>query len=575
MYAKKVLGLRWFWWIVILVLAAEAAVFIFFGESSYLGIHDNLDIHIVDYQIMKGNGAFLKHGVTLPLLGGISRDYFASELSLYTLLYMLLPNFAAYMAGHFLKIVLALVSCILLGRDILKEKYRAYEALIVLGGFAYGLLPLYPGFSFSFASIPLLIYFIRRILHNPSVRNYIFLFLYPLVSYFTFFGIFILGYLLFYTIYRWVKLRKVPGRLLAAWCVLFAGYAVCEYRLFGVMLFDTTETIRESMFMGSDGFAAIAANIGDVFVNGVFHADDVHKFIVLPVCVLYLLYKGVIYIRRKDGRGLAKDPFFLIMGLILFNCIVYGSYTWEAFRTLIETLLPPLKGWQFTRTVFFNPFLWYTAFIIVLKELYDRKKQTVAHVLMLACLLIVLGTQTLYNDFYNTVYTHTWMAVKGKQSESLSYQEFYSPELFEQIKKDISYDGAYAAAYGMHPAVLQYNGISTLDACLSYYSQDYKEDFRRIIAPALEQSEEARIYFDEWGARAYLFSGTDDTVWKPVRTMEVTDYNLSIDADAFRELGGRYLFSRIRLDNADELGLVLAGVYTQEDSPYEIYLYEA
>lgn len=302
-----------------------------------------------------------------------------------------------------------------------------------------------------------------------------------------------------------MKLRKVPGRLLAAWCVLFAGYAVCEYRLFGVMLFDTTETIRESMFMGSDGFAAIAANIADVFVNGVFHADDVHKYIVLPVCVLYLLYKGVIYIRRKDGRGLAKHPFFLIMGLILFNCIVYGSYTWEAFRTLVETLLPPLKGWQFTRTVFFNPFLWYMAFIIVLKELYDRKKRTVAHVLMLACLLIVLGTQTLYNDFYNTVYTHTWMAVKGKQSESLSYQEFYSPELFEQIKKDISYDGAYAAAYGMHPAVLQYNGISTLDACLSYYSQDYKEDFRRIIAPALEQSEEARIYFDEWGARAYLF----------------------------------------------------------------------
>ena len=91
----------------------------------------------------------------------------------------------------------------------------------------------------------------------------------------------------------------------------------------------------------------------------------------------------------------------------------------------------------------------------------------------------------------------------------------------------------------------------------------------------MEQSEEARIYFDEWGARAYLFSGTDDTVWKPVRTMEVTDYNLSIDADAFREMGGRYLFSRIRLDNAEELGLVLTGVYTQEDSPYEIYLYEA
>ena len=58
MYAKEVLGLRWFWWIVILILAAEASVFFFFGENSYLGIHDNLDIHIVDYQIMKGNTVF-------------------------------------------------------------------------------------------------------------------------------------------------------------------------------------------------------------------------------------------------------------------------------------------------------------------------------------------------------------------------------------------------------------------------------------------------------------------------------------------------------------------------------------
>lgn len=77
----------------------------------------------------------MKHGVKLPLLGGISRDYFASELSLYTLLYILSLNFAAYMAVNFLKILLALVSCILLGRDILGKKYRTYEALIVLRGY--------------------------------------------------------------------------------------------------------------------------------------------------------------------------------------------------------------------------------------------------------------------------------------------------------------------------------------------------------------------------------------------------------------------------------------------------------
>lgn len=575
MLKKRILGLQWFWWIVILILAGEAAVFCFFGEDSYIGIHDNLDIHIVDYQIMSLNNAFFSHGASLPLLGGLSRDYFASELSLYTLLYFFLPNFSAYIAGYFLKIGLALISCILLGKNLAGEKYKDYEPLIVLGGLVYGLLPLYPGFSFSFASIPLVIYLIRRILTEPSLKNYLFLFLYPLVSYFTFFGIFILGYLLLYGIYRLFHDKKFPARVFSAFAVLFAGYGVCEYRLFGLMLFDSTKTIRESMVMGSNGFIQILKNIGDVFVNGVFHAYDFHKYLVMPVCLIYLVLKSIAYIRSKKTNEMLKNPFYGMMALIVFNCIVYGSYTLEPFRTLIETILPPLKGWQFTRTVFFNPFLWYAAFILVLKELYDKNKKTAGNLLLLAALFIVIGTQSLYNDFYNTVYTHTWKLVKGQETESLSYREFYSADLFNKIKEDIGYEGEYAAAYGMHPAVLQHSGIATLDACLSYYSQSYKEDFRKVIAPALDRSETARIYFDEWGARAYLFSATDDTVWEPVRTMHITDYSLSIDADAFRNLGGKYIFSRIRLDNAAQLGLTLVQTYTMEGSPYEIHLYQA
>lgn len=39
------------------------------------------------------------------------------------------------------------------------------------------------------------------------------------------------------------------------------------------------------------------------------------------------------------------------------------------------------------------------------------------------------------------------------------------------------------------------------------------------------------------------------------------------------ELGGVYIFSRIALDNADMLGISLAGTYVQEGFPYTIYLY--
>lgn len=41
-------------------------------------------------------------------------------------------------------------------------------------------------------------------------------------------------------------------------------------------------------------------------------------------------------------------------------------------------------------------------------------------------------------------------------------------------------------------------------------------------------------------------------------------------------MGGRYLFSRYELDadNMEDLGFGLRGIYSDESSPYTIYLYE-
>lgn len=573
MSTKKILGIAWYWWIVLLLLIGELSVFLFFGEDSYIGIHDNLDIHIADYQILRLNNAFFSHGKELPLLGGIDRNFLLSELSLYSLLYMLLPNFAAYITGYFLKILIALGSGILLGRDILKEKYEDYAWLVVLGSLTYGLLPLYPAFSFSFASVPLFIYLIRRIRDKKGKRYFGFLFLYPLLSYFTFFGPFLIGYLLLYAVIFSVKERKVSGRLFLAALLLCGGYVAVEYRLF-LLMFSGEPTIRDTMEMGADSAGTILANMVDVFVNSIFHAEDVHRFLVMPVCLIYLVWLNAGYIRKRKWKEAFQDHFNLLFAFILFNCIIYGIYTWEGFRTLVETILPPLKGWQFNRTVFFNPFLWYAAVFLIAGRMYQKGRMRISLALVLLTMLAPLGKQTLYNDFYNTVYTHAYKLVKQKDTESLSYREFYSEDLFDKIKEEIGYKGEFSAAYGMHPAVLNYNGIATLDGCLSYYYQSYKEEFRQIIAPALEQSETARVYYDEWGARAYLFSGTDDTVWNPVKTMKVTDYRLSIDGDAFRNMGGSYIFSRIEINNKDEPGLHLKGCYQDDSSPYTIYVYQ-
>ncbi len=567
---------RWYLFIVFGFILSAGLVFFLCGEQSVIAVHDNLDLFIPQFQMMKNTGTFWRHGVDVPFLGGISRDTLPAEFSLYTMLYMILPAYPAYIAGYLLKIVIALLSCIWLAGDVLGEGYERYKPLVYLSGLAYGILNVFPAFGIPFASIPLAVYLLRKIYREPGIRWYAALFFYPLLSYFSYFGLFILVYMAAAFIWLWAKDRKFPGRILAAVIVLAAGCVVCEYRLFGTMLLGDEVTIRTTMEAGSFTAGEIVKTIGEVFAKGMFHAESVHTFLVLPVCVLYFFYLNFSYIRSRNIKGIFQDVYNLLALVLVFNSVVYGIYYWEGFRNVVEALCPPLTGWQFNRTVFFSPFVWYAAFFFALKRLYDSKKaagEVLANLLALGAVLIIVLSGTRYNDLYHTCFSQAYMYLKGAQTDQLNFGEFYSAELFEEAKKDIGYEGQWAAAYGFYPAVLEYNGIATLDGYLGFYSQSYKEAFRRIIAPALDRVEESREYFDSWGARAYLYSGTDLSIVNASRSYSVTDRDIYIDVDAFKELGGRYIFSRIELANAKEKGLTLAGTYRNDKSPYVLYVY--
>lgn len=567
------------WYLVTIAgfLIFAGGVFFICGKDSIIAVHDNLDLFTPQFQMMKNTNTFWTHGVDVPFLGGISRDVLPSEFSLYTMLYMILPDYPAYVTGYLLKIIIALFSCILLAKDMYGEKYEVYKPLIYLMGFAYGILNVFPAFGIPFASIPLVIYLMRKLYKSPSFKWYAALFFYPFLSYFSYFGLFILAYMAVSLIWLWIKDRRFPGRIFLAVCVLSAGYIAFEYRLFGTMLLSDEITIRTTMQEGSFTAKEIIKTIGDVFANGMFHAESMHKYLIMPACMIYFIYLNFTYIKKKEIKGIFHDLYNLLMLVLVFNSVVYGIYYWEGFRRVIETICPPLTGWQFNRTIFFSPFIWYAAFFLVLKRLYDSQRKSMkifADVLALFTVCIIVLSGTRYNDLYHTCYNQAYHLLKGKTTDQLSYGEFYSAELFEKAKQDLGYKGEWAAAYGFYPATLEYNGISTLDGYLGFYSQEYKEAFRRIIAPALERVEESRIYFDDWGARAYLYSGTDLSIVNGFRTYQVQEQDIYINVDAFQALGGEFIFSRVKLTNAREAGLLHAGTYTHESSPYTLYVYQ-
>lgn len=625
---------NWYIYLIVLFFAGAVGMYVLCGEDVQIAVHDNLDLFQAQYQMLKNTGTFFAHHVAAPFLGGLTRDDLPSELSFAGILYWLLPSLQAYLVLYFSKILMAMLSFTLLAGELFGTHpgskgrlglSKEEQALTVLTGFGYGILNLFPAFGMCFASIPLVIWLFIRLYRAKTgkERNLCALgiFVYPFFSYFSYFGLFLCCYVLAGVI--WISLRdkRFAGRLFAGLVLLSLGYVCFEYRLFSQMLLSDTVSIRETFVAGNLTGSEILAEIWDVWKNGMMHAEDVHQKLVLPVCVCYFVLQNAWYLVRRQGKRIFHDLYNLVMLLLLFNSVVYGIYNFEPFRGLIETILPPLKGWQFNRTVFFNPFLWYGAFLIVClrllrlaqrgpgkeagRSLSARIWQLVPKLLVLGAIAIILLSPTRYNDLYSTAHAKATELLRGQKTDSLSYGEFYSTALFDKIKEDLDYQtgdfadssdeetihlsaaaggdvrdltdsaGAeWAVAYGLHPAVLEYNGIATLDGYLGFYAQSYKDTFREVIAPALKAREATRIYYDEWGARCYLYSGDEDTIVQAVRNYQTQSQELTADTRALRNLGCRYIFSRICLSNAKEKSLTLRGTYTAQTSPYTIYVYE-
>ena len=579
MQIKENIKKNWYLYLISGLAVMQVLVFTLWGDHSFIAIHDNLDLFVAHNKIMKNQDIFFGSGHEALLLGGVSRNLLGSEFSLYNILYYLFTPYTAYVIGYFLKIIIGFGSFVLLAKEIYQEKFQEYKSLVYLVAAAFSVIPVFPAYGIAFVSVPLVVYLLIKIHKEQKVIFYLPLFLYPLVSYFSYFGIFILGYMVLAFLYLWIKEKKIPIRFGGAIAVLALGYVTWEYRLFSEILFSDTVTIRESMVQADVSLGQMFGDIVTVLVSPGFHAEDSHRYWILPMTLFMLLWMNFGYLKEKNYKAIWKSPINLTFLFILFNCLVYGLYELKVVQELVETILPPLKGFQFNRTIFFNPFLWYALFFLILKELYDRFrsqgiKNILIHAIAAGGLMVCMFFPQVYNDFYSNCYHHAYEILKGTPSTQLSFKEFYSEELFEEIKEDLGYDGEWAAAYGMHPAVLQYNGIATLDGYLGLYSEEYKQQFGKLIAPALEGSEEFYNTFWNSGIRAYLYSGAGENTYQPLKQLNISDKKLYLDGDIFRKMKGCYIFSRIKISNEEEIGLKLRGEYTHESSPYVIYVYQ-
>ena len=182
-------------WVIYFILGLallQVMMFTLWGEHSFIAIHDNLDLFVAHNKIMKNQGIFFGKAKEALMLGGVSRNLLGSEFSLYNILYVLFKPYTAYVVGYFLKLLIGFGSFVLLSKEIWGSQFEKYRGLNYLVAAAFCVIPVFPTYGIAFVSVPLVVYLLLKIYREPKALWYVLLFLYPLVSYFSYFGIFIL-----------------------------------------------------------------------------------------------------------------------------------------------------------------------------------------------------------------------------------------------------------------------------------------------------------------------------------------------------------------------------------------------
>ncbi|WHY34936.1 DUF6044 family protein [Cytobacillus firmus] len=527
------------------------------GENAHIRVHDNLDSNLAWYKVLAESGQLtgpIDAVIAQIMNGNLSRNAFGSEWTIIVWLYALFPTMIAYALSQTITRVFAFIGMYLL----LKKHFLIGEkwAPVTIGtALAFAFTPFWPSGMLSTLGMPLALWAFLNIRQGErSWRNVLVLTLLPL------YASIVLGFFFFLSAMGVFWLRDLIRKRTWNWPFLLSIiymtgiFFIVEYRLVYSFLFDDEPNSRDEYFHARLTFWHCVRLAFKNFAIGHHHAATIHTLIILPIMLVALF----MVLRKKDWK---KEKVF--MGLFFLNfalSVWYAFWFYRGWLPLTERF-HVLDTFNFARYHFLRPLVVYVLFALSLKIVwsYGRLWRRLVPVFVLA--------QVFAASFFNEE-----ILFQNKPS----FKQFYAQEQFSAIKDYIGLpqEGYRVASIGLHPAIAQYNGFYSLDSYNNFYPLTYKYQFRKIIEKELEKNKTIRTYYDEWGGRCYIFTDELGKHYMFKKRTKKRLKNLELNTDAFKAMGGSYLFSSVPIDNAEDNQLRLEKVFESKSSVWKIYLYK-
>ncbi|MBQ8189492.1 MAG: hypothetical protein IJZ44_06905 [Lachnospiraceae bacterium] len=576
---QKILQKDIFFTILIMVVIGIIILpMIIYGENYYFTIHDYIEFCPATFQMLRDNGLFWAIDSPMPILNGMLTCYIYFDYGIFRLMNYF---FGFIWGGIIIKIIglgLGVVCMSKLLNYLFEDNLNKY--IKTLMALAYAITPVYPIWTCSFAVLPLCFYYFLRYIKNPKAKlgkEVLLGLLFGLFVYFPSLGIFVLMAWCVGILYNLIKDKCFNKSLFVS--LIFMGISSVLTNL-NVILYilrgdEINRALNKTEVIG--GIWQFVLAWAKALLAGQYHAAPNVHLVVVPFCFVIAVVMVVFLICKQKRNAESVTEFVSIIkkAIVAFAFLVLFAFIYAVddcgYLALLGKSLPILSGFNFGRFLSFNNVIWYIllGYVILYASKQWKKVNAIIYVILILQMLAIIVSNGKYQDTYANLNREE----SKNNPELVTYAEYFDTQLFQEIKTEIDYNGEGVISLGINPAVALYNGYHTLDGYFSINSMEYHDAFRRIIAPTLEQNETLRERYDYGGIRLFAYLENSNEVF-PNKDKMVQEKDALIDTTAFGEMGGKYIISRFRLTNIEELNLELILEKNDEDSIYHLFVYQ-
>lgn len=573
------LKIREYWGLWIL-LFCEICFLIFlaiYGNKLFLQWNDNLDSNMALNKIFRENQFWRDRETPVPILGGIDRSILNSGYNLTSMVYYIFDTQMAFWACYILAVAFSGGGCFLLGSSIKKfTQMKVNPNIFCVCGIIYVFLGMWPEAILGFSLIPWWVWLLVETYKTDKKFLSVIFFVLVFNISTPMIGVFIIFYTVIFCFGVMVKEKRINKTLLTDIGVIVLSVAVIDRNLLSFLAKGSAGTIK-GLAQGNaytDSIIQCVKKLKDplLFEGPFYHTGlCVLRYVALPLILIFFFLFNIEYRNVKANKNFVITYDSLIAVLFINAC----AYAFDQCY-YVRMLIPFASGFSFKRFLWLSSFVAMMCIAMICHYLLEKKRVRSAILILMAIPLSVIldPKYSTINSMYNMLYANYSAGIKGELPTNYwRWNEFYAEDLFEEIKSDLAYDGEWSVAYGLDPAVLQYNGIRTLDGYYSNYPSEYKEKWEELIAPVLKESKWAEEYWRESnGIRAYIYS----TEWEEpgslgIRYIDSAD--MLVDVTVLKELKGEYVFSVVEITNADGLGLKQIGEWSDGRDIYNVRVY--